>query len=34
VTDTMVMRDGLVAVPEGTGNGVDSIDTTFAREIL
>lgn len=34
VTDTMVMRDGLVTVPAGTGNGVDSIDTTFAREIL
>ena len=34
VTDTMVLRDGLVSVPKGAGNGIDSIDTTFAREIL
>lgn len=34
VTDTMVMRDGLVTVPAGIGNGIDSIDITFAREIL
>jgi L-Ala-D/L-Glu epimerase len=34
VTDTMMMRDGCVAVPAGAGNGVDSMDTTFAREIL
>jgi L-alanine-DL-glutamate epimerase-like enolase superfamily enzyme len=34
VTDTMVMRDGRVAVPAGAGTGIDSIDTSFAREIL
>lgn len=34
VTDTMVMRDGCVAVPAGAGNGIASIDTSFAREIL
>jgi L-alanine-DL-glutamate epimerase-like enolase superfamily enzyme len=34
LTDTMVMRSGCVSVPAGIGNGIDSIDTTFAREIL
>jgi L-alanine-DL-glutamate epimerase-like enolase superfamily enzyme len=34
LADTMVMRSGRVAVPVGAGNGIDSIDTAFAQEIL
>jgi L-alanine-DL-glutamate epimerase-like enolase superfamily enzyme len=34
VADIMVMRGGCVAVPAGGGNGVDSIDTSSARELL
>jgi L-Ala-D/L-Glu epimerase len=34
LTDTLVMSAGAVAVPTGAGNGIGSIDTTFAQEIL
>jgi len=34
LADTLVMSSGSVAVPTGAGNGVGSIDTTFAQEIL
>lgn len=34
LTDTLVMRDGCVALPPGAGHGVAAIDTTFAQEIL
>ncbi|MGV9801152.1 mandelate racemase/muconate lactonizing enzyme family protein [Mycobacterium sp. NPDC003449] len=34
LTDTLTMRDGSVVLPDGPGNGIASIDTTFAQEIL
>jgi L-alanine-DL-glutamate epimerase-like enolase superfamily enzyme len=34
LTDSLVMRNGSVAVPAGAGHGIAAIDTTVAQEIL